>query len=96
MFGTIAGHDPKDASTSRAAVSEYTDGLDRGVKGLRIGVVPGYFFHHLQPPVHDAVKGALKTLEGLGAEVVDVNIENIHGNISAQLTIEAAEPSTYH
>ncbi len=67
-----------------------------GVKGLRIGVVPGYFFHHLQPPVHDAVKGALKTLQGLGAEVVDVNIENIHGNISAQLTIESAEPSTYH
>ena len=96
MFGTIAGHDPKDPSTSRAAVSEYTDGLDRGVKGLRIGVVPGYFFHHLQPPVRDAVKAALKTLEGLGAELVDVNIENIHGNISAQLTIEAAEPSTYH
>lgn len=96
MFNAIAGHDPKDASTSRASTTDYTEALDRGVKGLRIGVVPGYFFHHLQQPVHDAVKGALKTLEGLGAEVVDVNIENIHGNISAQLTIEAAEPSTYH
>jgi aspartyl-tRNA(Asn)/glutamyl-tRNA(Gln) amidotransferase subunit A len=96
MFNAIAGHDPKDASTSRAAVDDYTEGLERGVKGLRIGVVPGYFFHHLQAPVHDAVNGALKTLQGLGAEVVDVNIENIHGNISAQLTIEAAEPSTYH
>lgn len=96
MFNAIAGHDPKDASTSRAPVVDYTEALNRGVKGLRIGVVPGYFFHHLQPPVHDAVKGGLKTLEGLGAEIVDVNIENIHGNISAQLTIEAAEPSTYH
>ncbi|HVY07612.1 MAG TPA: amidase [Burkholderiales bacterium] len=96
MFNTIAGHDAKDSSTSRAPVSDYTAGLQLGVKGLRIGVVPGYFFHHLQPPVHDAVKGALKTLEGLGADVVDVNIENIHGNISAQLTIESAEPSTYH
>jgi aspartyl-tRNA(Asn)/glutamyl-tRNA(Gln) amidotransferase subunit A len=96
MFSAIAGHDPKDASTSRAPVADYTEGLNRGIKGLRIGVVPSYFFHHLQPPVRDAVKGGLKTLEGLGAEVVDVNIENIHGNISAQLTIEAAEPSTYH
>ncbi len=96
MFNAIAGHDPKDASTSRAPVVDYTEALNRGVKGLRIGVVPGYFFHHLQPPVRDAVKGGLKTLEGLGAEVVDVSIENIHGNISAQLTIEAAEPSTYH
>ena len=96
MFNAIAGHDPKDASTSRAATTDYTDGLQRGVKGLRIGVVPGYFFHHLQAPVRDAVKSGMKTLAGLGAEIVDVGIENIHGNISAQLTIEAAEPSTYH
>jgi aspartyl-tRNA(Asn)/glutamyl-tRNA(Gln) amidotransferase subunit A len=38
----------------------------------------------------------LKTLEAAGAEVVEVDIRNIHGNISAQLTIESAEPSTYH
>ena len=31
-----------------------------------------------------------------GAQVVEVEIEHIHGNISAQLTIESAEPSTYH
>jgi aspartyl-tRNA(Asn)/glutamyl-tRNA(Gln) amidotransferase subunit A len=70
--------------------------LGRGVRGLRIGIVPGYFFHHLQRPVHDAVRSALTTFEGLGASVMDVNIENIHGNISAQLTIESAEPSSYH
>jgi aspartyl-tRNA(Asn)/glutamyl-tRNA(Gln) amidotransferase subunit A len=61
-----------------------------------VGVVPGYFFHHLQPPVDRAVREALATLEGLGATVVDVGIDNIHGNISAQLTIESAEPSAYH
>lgn len=96
MFNAIAGHDPKDPSTSRAPVTDYTEGLKRGIKGLRIGIVPGYFFHHLQPPVHDSVRAALKVFENLGADIVDVNIENIHGNISAQLTIESAEPSTYH
>jgi aspartyl-tRNA(Asn)/glutamyl-tRNA(Gln) amidotransferase subunit A len=96
IFNAIAGHDPKDGGSAFKPVVDYTGDLNRGVKGLRIGIVPGYFFHHLQPPVHDAVKGALKALEGLGATVVDVDIENIHGNISAQLTIEAAEPSAYH
>ena len=28
--------------------------------------------------------------------MVEVDIHNIHGNISAQLTIESCEPSTYH
>lgn len=96
MFNAIAGHDPKDQGSATEPVTDYTADLGRGVRGLRVGIVPGYFFHHLQPPVHDAVKGALTTLEGLGASVVDVEIENIHGNISAQLTIEAAEPSAYH
>jgi aspartyl-tRNA(Asn)/glutamyl-tRNA(Gln) amidotransferase subunit A len=96
MFNVIAGPDPKDPSCSAAPVVDYTADLGRGVRGIRIGVVPGYFFHHLQRPVHDAVRSALKTFEGLGASVVEINVENIHGNISAQLTIESAEPSSYH
>ncbi len=50
----------------------------------------------LQRPRHDTEKGTLKTLEGLGAQAIDVDIENFHGNISAQLTIEAVETSTFH
>jgi aspartyl-tRNA(Asn)/glutamyl-tRNA(Gln) amidotransferase subunit A len=96
MFNAVAGHDGKDDGTALEPVPDYTADLDRGVAGLRIGVVPGYFFHHLQPPVHAAVEGALATFRGLGATIVDVEIANIHGNISAQLTIESAEPSTYH
>jgi aspartyl-tRNA(Asn)/glutamyl-tRNA(Gln) amidotransferase subunit A len=42
------------------------------------------------------VAGALDTLRGLGATVVDVKIDNIQGNIRAQLTVESREPSAYH
>ena len=96
MFGAVAGHDPKDAATGRAAVPDYTDGMRSGIEGLRIGIIPGYFFHRLQAPVREAVTGALDVMVKAGAQLVDVDIRNIHGNISAQLTIEAAEPSTWH
>lgn len=96
MFSVIAGRDASDPTTAQVPVHDYLSGLKQGVKGLRIGVVPGYFFHHLQPPVHAALKSALSTFESLGAVIHEVDIKNIHGNISAQLTIEAAEPSTYH
>lgn len=96
MFTAIAGRDANDPTTARVPVQDYLSVLKQGVKGLRIGVVPGYFFHHLQTPVHAAIKAALSTFESLGAVIHKVDIENIHGNISAQLTIEAAEPSTYH
>lgn len=96
MFSVIAGHDARDQGTANAPVSDYLAELRRGAARLRIGVIPHYFFHNLQQPVHDAVRSALSTLEGLGASVVDVDVEGIHGNISAQLTIESCEPSTYH
>ena len=96
MFSAIAGPDAKDATTAQIPLQDYMGSLSQGIKGLRIGVVPDYFFRHLQPPVHKAVLEALATFEGLGANRVNVSIDNIHGNISAQLTIESCEPSTYH
>jgi aspartyl-tRNA(Asn)/glutamyl-tRNA(Gln) amidotransferase subunit A len=96
IFGAIAGHDPKDDGSALVAVDDYTAELGRGIEGVRIGVDSGYFFRHLQAPVRDAVRGALETLEGLGATVVEVELDHINGNISAQLTIESCEPSTYH
>lgn len=96
VFQSIAGHDPKDQNSARILVNDYLTNLRKPLKGIRIGVVPGYFFHHLQQPVHDAVKEALDVYKELGAEIVDVDIKNIHGNISAQLTIESVEPSAYH
>jgi aspartyl-tRNA(Asn)/glutamyl-tRNA(Gln) amidotransferase subunit A len=96
MLQVIAGHDSCDEGSATVPVPDYLEALRRDARGVRIGVVRDYFFSHLQPPVHDAVRGAIDALVGAGAQVVDVEIANIHGNISAQLTIESAEPSTYH
>ncbi|MDB5732795.1 MAG: amidase [Variovorax sp.] len=96
MFGAMAGFDTKDAASSPRACDDYMQALAGGCKNLRIGIVPAYFFDHLQAPVREGVKAALDTFVELGAHLVDVDILNIQGNISAQLTIESAEPSTYH
>ncbi len=96
MFSVIAGHDSRDAGSVDVPIHDYAADLDRGVNGLRIGIIPDYFFAHLQAPVHDAVTAALTTFTNLGAHLLDVEVEGIHGNISAQLTIESCEPSTYH
>jgi len=96
MFSVLAGYDRRDAGSADVVVHDYLADLGRGVDGLRIGVIPDYFFSHLQAPVYAAVTAALDTFTELGARVMDVGVEGIHGNISAQLTIESCEPSTYH
>ncbi|MCW5626676.1 MAG: aspartyl/glutamyl-tRNA amidotransferase subunit A [Burkholderiales bacterium] len=96
MFNVIAGADPRDPATASVPTDDYLSLLGTDIRGLRIGIVPGYFFSHLQPDVKRAVEHALGVFEDLGARRVDVDIAHIEGNISAQLTIESAEPSTYH
>lgn len=96
MLQVIAGFDPQDPGTASVPVPDYRSYLGRGVEGIRIGVVPDYFFHHLQPAVEAAVRAAIDELEGQGATVIELSLEHIHGNISAQLTVESCEPSAYH
>jgi aspartyl-tRNA(Asn)/glutamyl-tRNA(Gln) amidotransferase subunit A len=96
VFAALAGFDPDDAGSADRRVADPVRDLDRGVDGLRIGVVDGYSLHHVQPAVEKAVRAGIDTLQDAGARTTDVVIADIEGNISAQLTVEAAEPSTYH
>ena len=96
LFDVVAGHDPRDPTSAGQRTQPCRPSLRDSICGLRIGVIPGYFFHHLQPAVEAAVRRALDLFHTLGAEIVEIPIEHIHGNISAQLTIESAEPGTYH
>jgi aspartyl-tRNA(Asn)/glutamyl-tRNA(Gln) amidotransferase subunit A len=96
MLNVIAGHDSKDDGSAFVPVEDYTRDLNKGVKGLRIGVVLPYFFDNVQAPVAKAVKKALSQFEELGATVIEVDMEHIEGNIAAQLVVESCEPSAYH
>jgi len=96
MFEIIAGHDPLDDHSALAPVPDYRGELGRGLRGLRVGLIRDYSLSHVQPAVGDTIRAALKTLESLGVEIEEVAMSSIQGNISAQLTIESCEPSTYH
>ena len=75
---------------------DYRGELGRGLRGLRIGLIRDYSLSHVQRAVGDTIRAALKTLESLGVDIEEIAMPSIQGNISAQLTIESCEPSTYH
>ena len=73
----IAGHDPKDRYSRTEPVPDYLDGLDAGVRGMRIGVVQELMGGHglrLNDQSRDAVAAAVEVFRELGAEVVPVSI----------------------
>ena len=76
-LGAIAGHDPKDQYSRPEPVPNYLDGLDAGVRGMRIGVVQELMGGHgltLDDRSRDAVSAAAEVFRELGAEVVPVSL----------------------
>ena len=67
VLSTLAGHDPRDATSVERPVDDYVGALAEGVSGLRIGVVRQYFGAGVDPGVAAAVRAALAVLERAGA-----------------------------
>ncbi len=63
VLGVIAGHDPMDATSSTEPVPDYLAEIDKGVRGLRLGVPPEYFGEGLDPEVREAGRNHNRTAE---------------------------------
>jgi aspartyl-tRNA(Asn)/glutamyl-tRNA(Gln) amidotransferase subunit A len=96
MLGAIAGHDPRDPSSSRTPVPDYTSNLAGGVKGLRVGLPREYFFETLEDEVREAVGEAIRVLEGLGASPVEASLPRAERGIEIAWLIIAGEAASIH
>src|SRR5262245_27399195 len=99
MLQSIAGYDPKDPTSSRAPVPDYTASLMEDVKGMTIGV-PRHFFFADDPNINretlSVVETALKTLQELGAHVIEVKIPSLQYAAAVQPVIMLSEAFAYH
>src|SRR5438874_5764545 len=76
MLDIIAGHDPLDPGSAAAHSGHYTSGLERGARGLRIGFIRHFHETDLpaDPEVASALENIVRTLQGLGEEIRDVQL----------------------
>ena len=79
MLDAIAGHDPLDPGSVAVPTGRYASGLERGVRGLRIGFIR--HFHETDVPADPEVAAGLEqvahTLQSLGAEIRDVRLPTL-------------------
>ena len=99
MLQALAGHDPKDPTTSTAPVPDYSAALRDGIAGMTIGVPRRYFFESgpdVEPETLAAIEGALEVMAELGATVRDVDIPHVEQSRAANQTIMMGEAFAYH
>jgi aspartyl-tRNA(Asn)/glutamyl-tRNA(Gln) amidotransferase subunit A len=69
VMNVISGHDKADSTSATEAVPDYTKGLIKDLKGMKIGIPKEYFVAGMQPEVETVMKEAIRELEKLGAKV---------------------------
>jgi len=96
VLQAIAGHDPRDPSTTKDEVPDYSRALTGDIRGLRIGVPVRFLADGLAPEVERAYRAALMTLRGLGTTLVDVDVPHAQYATSAGWIVAMSEAAAFH
>ena len=93
LLGVIAGHDPKDATSSPAPVPDYAAESDKPVEGLRIGVPAEYFGEGLDPEVCENIERGIAGLKAAGCTVKPISLPHTRYAIPTYYLVATAEAS---
>jgi aspartyl-tRNA(Asn)/glutamyl-tRNA(Gln) amidotransferase subunit A len=108
MLNVIAGPDPHDSTAANVQVPDYTADLEKGVRGMRIGLSPDYF--HLKypdpetgelreqpmtPEIEARVRHAAQVLAQAGGEIVEgVPMPNTRFGIPVYFVVSRVEAAS--
>jgi aspartyl-tRNA(Asn)/glutamyl-tRNA(Gln) amidotransferase subunit A len=93
ILNAISGYDPCDSTIVPETVPDYTAALTGDIKGLKIGIAKEYTVGGLDPEVNTAVQNAVKHLEKLGAEIVEVSLPHTEYAVATYYIVATAEAS---
>lgn len=94
LLNIISGYDPKDSTSSNIEKKDYKQGLENGVKGLKIGIPKQYFGDGINEEVKSKVLQMAKEYEKMGAIIEECEIEATEYALATYYIIACAEASS--
>src|SRR6201994_1703701 len=94
LLGSMAGHDPKDATSAPVPVPDFEAACARGVRGLRIGVPKEYRSDGMPSEIEALWQQGVGWLRAAGAEIVDVSLPHTKYGLATYYIVAPAEASS--
>jgi Asp-tRNA(Asn)/Glu-tRNA(Gln) amidotransferase A subunit family amidase len=96
VLQALAGYDVADPATVDVPVTDYLDGIERGARGLRVGVPKQHFWTGLDAEIEKLARGAVAALETAGATIVEVDWPALEEYLPIAWEVSMVEASAYH
>jgi aspartyl-tRNA(Asn)/glutamyl-tRNA(Gln) amidotransferase subunit A len=93
IMNAIAGHDPRDSTSLNETVPDYVASLGKDLRGVRLGVPREYMIEGIDPQVRAAIDSAVKQLNSLGADIIEVSLPSTEHAVAVYYIIATAEAS---
>ncbi len=95
LLEALAGRDERDSTTIDRPVEKYSEGMEDGVAGMRIGIPKEYFeVDGVQEPVRRSIEDIRALLESLGATVQEVSLPHTRYAMAAYYILTPSEVSS--
>jgi aspartyl-tRNA(Asn)/glutamyl-tRNA(Gln) amidotransferase subunit A len=94
MLNVLAGHDKKDIYSVYSVKEDYTQAIDLGIKGKKIGIPSSFYFDIIHPEVQRIFDLTVEKLKQHGAEIEYIDLPGMNDLLAAQQILLASEAYT--
>jgi aspartyl-tRNA(Asn)/glutamyl-tRNA(Gln) amidotransferase subunit A len=94
MLRSMAGHDPKDATSVDRPVPDYEQAIGASIKGKKIGIPREYRIDGMPAEIEALWAQGVQWLRAAGAEIVDISLPHTKTALPAYYIVAPAEASS--
>ncbi len=94
VLNVISGQDVFDSTTVSREVPDFTKGLDKEIRGLKVGVPKEFFGKGLDSEVEERIRSTISKLEMLGAKITEISLPNFEYALATYYIINPCEISS--
>jgi aspartyl-tRNA(Asn)/glutamyl-tRNA(Gln) amidotransferase subunit A len=94
LLDVMCGFDERDSTSLRQDPVNFSAQLDKSIEGLKIGLPKSFFSQGLDTEVGDVIDTSIKTLEKMGATIVDINLPSSELAVPCYYVLAPAEASS--
>jgi aspartyl-tRNA(Asn)/glutamyl-tRNA(Gln) amidotransferase subunit A len=94
LLQSMAGHDPKDATSVDRSVPDYEAAIGRSIRGMKVGIPREYRVDAMAQDIEQLWAQGMEWLKAAGAEIVPISLPHTRYALPAYYIVAPAEASS--